>query len=80
MKLMKNHVPLHRDVILLSEADEEGGRYNTSWLAESHWHLMDCEFALNEGGWIMMDARGGVQYVSISTADKTAIWTAPRRC
>jgi acetylornithine deacetylase/succinyl-diaminopimelate desuccinylase-like protein len=73
MKLMKNHVPLHRDVILLSEADEEGGRYNTSWLAESHWNLMDCEFALNEGGWIIKDARGGVQYVSISTADKVSI-------
>ncbi len=73
MKLIKNHVPLHRDVILLSEADEEGGRYNTSWLAESHWNLMDCEFALNEGGWIMMGATGKVQYVSISTADKLSI-------
>jgi acetylornithine deacetylase/succinyl-diaminopimelate desuccinylase-like protein len=34
---------------------------------------MDCEFALNEGGWIIKDARGGVQYVSISTADKVSI-------
>src|ERR1700694_443945 len=73
MRLVKNHVPLHRDVILLSEADEEGARYNTSWLAESHWNLMDCEFALNEGGWIMKDAKGGVQYVSISTDDKVSI-------
>ena len=73
MRLVKNRIPLHRDVILLSEADEEGGRYNTSWLAESNWNLMDCEFALNEGGWIMKDAKGGVQYVSISTADKMSI-------
>ena len=73
MRLVKNHIPLHRDVILLSEADEEGGRYNTSWLAESHWNLMDCEFALNEGGWIMKNAAVGVQYVSISTADKLSI-------
>jgi len=73
MRLAKNHVPLHRDVILLSEADEEGGLYGTTWLAESHWNVMDCEFALNEGGWIMKDARGGVQYVSISTADKVSI-------
>jgi acetylornithine deacetylase/succinyl-diaminopimelate desuccinylase-like protein len=73
MRLAKNHVPLHRDVILLSEADEEGGPYSTTWLAESHWDLMDCEFALNEGGWIMKDAKGGVQYVSISTADKMSI-------
>jgi acetylornithine deacetylase/succinyl-diaminopimelate desuccinylase-like protein len=37
MMLAKNKVPLARDVIFLSEADEEGGKYNTSWLAQSHW-------------------------------------------
>ncbi|MGB6718697.1 MAG: M20/M25/M40 family metallo-hydrolase [Candidatus Acidiferrales bacterium] len=74
MELVKNHVPLHRDVIFLSEADEEsGGPYGTSWLAESHWNLMNCEFALNEGGWIIKNAEGGVQYVSISTGDKVSI-------
>ncbi|MGH7838859.1 MAG: M20/M25/M40 family metallo-hydrolase, partial [Candidatus Binataceae bacterium] len=73
MRLAKNHVPLHRDVILLSEADEEGGPYGTTWLSQSHWNLMDCEFALNEGGWIIKNAKGGVQYVSISTADKVSI-------
>ncbi|MGC1797609.1 MAG: M20/M25/M40 family metallo-hydrolase, partial [Candidatus Acidiferrales bacterium] len=70
MELVKNHVPLHRDVILLSEADEESGPYGTTWLAKSHWDLMDCEFALNEGGWIIKSANGRVQYVSISTGDK----------
>ncbi|HEV2315605.1 MAG TPA: M20/M25/M40 family metallo-hydrolase [Candidatus Acidoferrales bacterium] len=73
MELVKNRVPLHRDVIFLSEADEESGPYGTSWLAESHWNLMDCEFALNEGGWIIENAKGGVQYVSISTGDKVSI-------
>lgn len=74
MRLAKGRIPLHRDVILLSEADEEGGlSYNTSWLADSHWDLIDCEFALNEGGWIIKDDRGGVQYVSVSTADKRSI-------
>ncbi|HEU5234830.1 MAG TPA: M20/M25/M40 family metallo-hydrolase [Terriglobales bacterium] len=73
MQLAKNHVPLHRDVILLSEADEEGGPYNTTWLANSHWDLINCEFALNEGGWIMEDTAGHVQYVSVSTADKFSI-------
>jgi len=73
MELVKNHVPLHRDVIFLSEADEESGPYGTSWLAKSHWNLMDCEFALNEGGWIIKNANGDVQYVSISTGDKVSI-------
>jgi acetylornithine deacetylase/succinyl-diaminopimelate desuccinylase-like protein len=70
MMLAENKVPLARDVIFLSEADEEGARYNTSWLAQTHWAKMDCEFALNEGGWIIKDNAGKVQYVSISTADK----------
>ncbi|MGB6391168.1 MAG: M20/M25/M40 family metallo-hydrolase [Candidatus Acidiferrales bacterium] len=73
MELLKNHVPLHRDVIFLSEADEESGPYGTSWLAESRWDLMNCEFALNEGGWIVENAKGEVQYVSISTGDKVSI-------
>jgi len=72
-RLAREHVPLHRDVILVAEADEESGRYNTSWLADSNWNLIDCEFALNEGGWIINNDDGRVQYVSISTADKRSI-------
>ena len=73
MRVAEEKVPLARDVIFLAEADEEGARYNTTWLAADHWPLMDCEFALNEGGWIVKDDSGRVRYVSISTADKTSI-------
>lgn len=74
MMLAENKVPLARDVILLVEADEEGGRYNTSWLAQEHWNKLDCEFSLNEGGWIIKDAKTNkTKYVSISTADKSGV-------
>ena len=73
LMLAKNKVPLARDVIFLSEADEEGGTYNTTWLAEHHWDKIDCEFALNEGGWIMKGSDGKVRYASISTADKSGV-------
>lgn len=74
MMLAENNVPLARDVIVLAEADEEGGlAYGTSWLAANHWPKIDCEFALNEGGWIIKGADGRVQYVSISTADKMSL-------
>jgi len=73
MMIAKNKIPLSRDIIFLSEADEEGGKYNTSWLAESHWDKLDCEFSLNEGGWIIKNADGKVRYVSISTADKSGV-------
>ncbi|HYZ86489.1 MAG TPA: M20/M25/M40 family metallo-hydrolase [Bryobacteraceae bacterium] len=62
-----------RDLILLAEADEEGGLFNTGWLAEKAWDKIDCEFSLNEGGWIIQDDKGKVQYVSISTADKSGV-------
>ena len=73
LRLAERKVPLARDVIFLAEADEENGRYNTTWLAESHWPKIDAEFALNEGGWIIKGADGRVQYVSISTADKSSV-------
>jgi acetylornithine deacetylase/succinyl-diaminopimelate desuccinylase-like protein len=73
MQLAENKVPLARDVIFVVEADEESAPYNATWLAQTHWADMDCEFALNEGGWIMADDRGRVKYVSISTADKSSI-------
>jgi acetylornithine deacetylase/succinyl-diaminopimelate desuccinylase-like protein len=73
MNLAKNKVPLKRDVIFLVESDEESATWNTSWLAQSHWDKMDCEFALNEGGWIMSNPNGSVRYVSVSTNDKSSI-------
>lgn len=73
MMLAETKVPLSRDVIFLVEADEEAASYNTSWLARDHWSKIDCEFALNEGGWIIKGDDGAVKYVSISTADKASV-------
>jgi acetylornithine deacetylase/succinyl-diaminopimelate desuccinylase-like protein len=74
MMLAERKVPLARDVIFVSEADEEsGGPYSTEWLAKEHWSDIDAEFALNEGGWIMKGDDGRVRYVSISTADKLSV-------
>jgi acetylornithine deacetylase/succinyl-diaminopimelate desuccinylase-like protein len=67
-------IKLARDIIVLAEADEEGGLYNTTWLAEKAWDKIDCEFSLNEGGWIIHDPdTKKVRYVSISTADKSSV-------
>jgi acetylornithine deacetylase/succinyl-diaminopimelate desuccinylase-like protein len=73
MDIAKSKRPLARDIIYVAEADEEGGAYSSRWLADQAWDKIDCEFALNEGGWIIKDAAGKVQYVSISTADKSGI-------
>ena len=73
LNIAKNKIPLDRDIIFLSEADEEGGLYNTRWLAEKAWDKIDCQYSLNEGGWIIQDDKGKVLYVSISTADKSGV-------
>ena len=73
MLLAKNKIPLARDVIFLSESDEEGGQFNTTTLAKDHFDKIDCEFALNEGGWIIKNPDGSTRYVSISTADKSGV-------
>ena len=73
LMLAEKKVALTRDVIFLAEADEEGGRYNTTWLAEQQWPKIECEFALNEGGWIIKRQDDRVRYVSISTADKLSL-------
>lgn len=71
--LAENKVPLARDVILLSEGDEESGPHGTRWLAEQCWDKIDCEFALNEGGWIFVDGAGRPRQVNVSVRDKVTV-------
>ena len=58
MRLARAHVPLTRDIVLVFEADEEGGDYGIEWLAENHWDKLDAAYSLNEGG-IIEHRRGG---------------------
>jgi acetylornithine deacetylase/succinyl-diaminopimelate desuccinylase-like protein len=63
-------VPLDRDIIFLAEAGEEGTpQVGIEFMIEKHWDKIECEFALNEGGWIY-EVNGKVQYVGVSTTEK----------
>ena len=46
--LKRRKVALDRDIILLSEADEEAGARGATWVVEHAWPKIDAEFALNE--------------------------------
>lgn len=50
VELKKTNTSLNRDLILLSEADEESGSTGIQWLIANAWDKIDAEFALNEGG------------------------------
>ena len=73
MRLARERVPLKRDVILLVEADEEGGSYGTRWLATNHWDKIDAGVSLNEGGWIFKGAGGRPRLMGITTIDKNSL-------
>ena len=60
-----------RDIIVALTADEEiGGGWGVQWLLKNHRNLIDAEFALNEGGGVVL--RGGKPVrVNVQTAEKT---------
>lgn len=50
LELKRKNVKLKRDVIFLSEADEEAGSLGIQWLIKNAYSKIDAEFAINEGG------------------------------
>ncbi len=42
-----------RDIIVLTDCDEEAGNYGSGWLAESHWDKLAAGMVLTEGGWFL---------------------------
>lgn len=42
-----------RDIIVLTDCDEEAGSYGSGWLAENHWDKIDAGCVLTEGGWFL---------------------------
>lgn len=68
--LKRNSVPLKRDVILMTNADEEvGGQWGAGWMVSNHPDLVRAEYAINEGGATSIVLDGKTFYVC-STAEK----------
>jgi len=69
VELQRRKTRLDRDVILLSEADEEAGSTGITWLIQNAWEKIDAEFALNEFGW-WQDGQSGERVFQIQTSEK----------
>ena len=68
--LERRHVKLHRDVIFVAEAGEEGATsVGIDFLVRRHWDDIAAEYALAEGGSAVAQG-GNVRYVAITTAEK----------
>src|SRR5258708_15677230 len=69
VELKRRGTKLGRDVILLSEVDEEAGSTGISWLIRNAYSKIDAEFALNEGG-AALDTKSGTRIFQIQTSEK----------
>ena len=79
--LQRSAAALKRDVILMTNADEEtGGKLGAGFIAEQHPDLIrDAQFAINEGGATSIELDGKIFFVC-STAEKgTARFTVRGR-
>jgi len=50
VEIKTRNLPLSRDVILLSETDEENGATGIQWMVQHAFPKIEADFALNEGG------------------------------
>lgn len=69
VELKRSGVKLDREVIVLSEADEEAGSTGIQWLIHNAWSKIDAEFAINEGGFAA-DTASGSRLFHIQTTEK----------
>lgn len=74
LELKRRGAPLKRDVIYCACADEEqSGFYGMHYLVENHYDLVDCEYALNEGGGYCLEIDGKRLY-TVQNAEKGVEW------
>jgi len=69
VEIKSRNIKLNRDLILLSEADEEAGSSGIEWMVQHAYPKIDAEFALNEGGYIL-ETKDGPRIFQIQTAEK----------
>jgi acetylornithine deacetylase/succinyl-diaminopimelate desuccinylase-like protein len=69
--LKREKIPLERDTLFFATADEEtGGRWGVQWAVENVSSLMESEYALNEGGYVILDEKGAPDRYEISSGQK----------
>jgi acetylornithine deacetylase/succinyl-diaminopimelate desuccinylase-like protein len=47
-----------RDIVVVSDCDEEAAPYSGTWLATQHWDKVNAGAVLTEGGWLLARADG----------------------
>ncbi|HXH67846.1 MAG TPA: M20/M25/M40 family metallo-hydrolase [Candidatus Limnocylindrales bacterium] len=72
--LKRGSVHLNRDVIFLGTTDEEQfGDASMKMIIAKYWDKIASGFALNEGGKVLLDKSGKVQYVALQASEKVSV-------
>lgn len=72
--LKRENIKLKRDIIFLASSDEEtGGRWGVQWAVENIPFLKESEFALNEGGYIILNEEGKPDRYEVSCGQKVIL-------
>jgi acetylornithine deacetylase/succinyl-diaminopimelate desuccinylase-like protein len=76
LQLKRRGVVLDRDIVFLATPDEEvGGQHGAGWVKKNRPDLVQgCEFLLNEGASIDVDASGKTDYWGVDIAEKSVLW------
>jgi len=69
IEIKRRNIKLGRDLILLSESDEESGSSGIEWIIQHQFGKIDAEFALNRGGYIL-ETKDGPKIFQIATTEK----------
>jgi acetylornithine deacetylase/succinyl-diaminopimelate desuccinylase-like protein len=69
--LKRQRISLERDILFFASADEEtGGRWGVEWAMDNVSSLKESEYALNEGGHVLLDENGKPNQYEISNGQK----------
>ena len=69
--LKREKVPLEKDILFFAAADEEtGGKWGVRWAMENVSSLRNSEYALNEGGYVILNETGDPDRYEISNGQK----------
>src|SRR5579872_21994 len=69
VEIKRRNIPLNRDIILLSESDEEEGSTGIQWLIQHAYSKIDADFALNEGGY-SIETKDSDRIFNVQTLEK----------
>ncbi len=72
VEIKRRNIKLSRDVIFLSEADEEALSSGIEWITQHAWPKIDAEFALNSGGYIL-ETKDGPKVFQVQTLEKVPV-------